>query len=305
LTYDAGLNLVSVVDANGNTTRYSYTPRNTVETEFYADGTTVSYAYDPRGSVASLILQDNQIITQTYDALGRLTGKAFSTGGSQTLTYDVMGRMATADQSLDGYTTALTCAYNAVGDVVSTTQALDGTGWQVDYGYDYVNAVYTVTYPSGAQRVQAMDALNRLDTVQRGDGIQVADYDYYDADFYHTLTYSNGLTTRVDYDTLGRTTQISSSVADYRYGYDAVGNRTYLQRYHQSGQPADVYQYDALYQLTLAWYGADSTDPGSITSYDLFQWYDLDDGDLGRMATGWRCRTTGPARSTSPTTGSS
>jgi hypothetical protein len=31
------------VDANGNATRYSYTPRNATETEFCADGTTVSY----------------------------------------------------------------------------------------------------------------------------------------------------------------------------------------------------------------------------------------------------------------------
>jgi YD repeat-containing protein len=129
---------------------------------------------------------------------------------------------------------AHTQGYDEYGRVVTTT---DGLGAKTITGYDGLGRRATVTYPSGAQWVQAMDALNRLDTVQRGDGIQMAGYDYYDADFYHTLTYSNGLTTRIDYDTLGRATQISSSVADYRYGYDAVGNRTYLQRYHQSGQP--------------------------------------------------------------------
>lgn len=96
--------------------------------------------------------------------------------------------------------------------------------------------------------------------------------------------YSNGLTTRTDYDTLGRVTRVSSPVADYRYEYDDVGNRTYMQRYHRPGQPADVYQYDALYQLAQVWYGADSTDPISITAYDHLQQYDLD--NLGNRLEG-------------------
>jgi hypothetical protein len=40
-----------------------------------------------------------------------------------------------------------------------------------------------------------------------------------------------------------------------------------MQRYHVTGQPADVYQYDGLYQLVQVWYGADATDPLSIASY--------------------------------------
>jgi len=62
----------------------------------------------------------------------------------------------------------------------------------------------------------------------------------------------------------------------YGYGYDDVGNRTYMQRNHRPNDPADVYQYDGLYRLTQAWYGADATIPGSITSYDDLQTYSLD-----------------------------
>ena len=40
--------------------------------------------------------------------------------------------------------------------------------------------------------------------------------------------------------------------------------------------PADVYQYDGLYQLVQVWYGADATEPGSITNYNSLQDYDLD-----------------------------
>jgi RHS repeat-associated protein len=60
------------------------------------------------------------------------------------------------------------------------------------------------------------------------------------------------------------------------HGGDDADNRTYMQRYHVTGQPADVYQYDGLYQLAQVWYGADATDPLSITSYAHLQGYDLD-----------------------------
>ncbi len=73
---------------------------------------------------------------------------------------------------------------------------------------------------------------------------------------------------------------------DWSYAYDAAGNLTEQLDANGSGfasfmmaltgDPADVYQYDGLYQLTQAWYGADATTPGSITSYDDLQTYSLD-----------------------------
>jgi RHS repeat-associated protein len=81
---------------------------------------------------------------------------------------------------------------------------------------------------------------------------------------------------KTETDALGRITRVSSSIADYRYGYDNMGNRTFMQRAHQSGAPADVYQYDALSQLTQVWYGADATDPAAIITYDRLQTYTLD-----------------------------
>ena len=116
----------------------------------------------------------------------------------------------------------------------------------------------------------------RLAAVKQGGGASVADYAYLDLQSYFTLTYPSGTTTRTDYDALRRVTRVSSSVADYRYGYDAASNRTSMQRYQKAGHPADVYQYDGLYQLTQVWYGANATVPGSITAYDHLQRYDLD-----------------------------
>jgi RHS repeat-associated protein len=173
-----------------------------------------------------------------------------------------------------------------LGDVISTTQALDGVGgsaWQVAYSYDYPAGVYTTTYPSGVAAVATLDPLGRVDLVQQDNGglSTVADYSYDDLNSFWQISYGNGAVNRFDYDALRRTTRVqltanSNTLADYGYGYDDAGNRTYLQRSHLTGDPADVYQYDGLYQLTQAWYGADATAPGSITSYDDRQTYSLD-----------------------------
>lgn len=256
-SYDSALNLIRITDANLNITQYVYDVRNLLRTEIYADGTTVDYSYDGRGNLAIRTDQDSNTTTHGYDGVGRLIMKAFSTGGWQRYDYDDAGRVTQAEEQMNGHHSLLTFSYNNLSDVVSTTQSLDNYSWSVDYAYDYVSGVYTITYPSGAERVQTLDSIGRLDTVHQGNGTLITDYDYHDLNSYMTVAYPNGLNTRTDYDTLYRTTRISSAIADYRYGYDNAGNRSYMQRWHETNHPSDVYQYDNLYQLTQVWYGAD------------------------------------------------
>lgn len=281
--YDDLLDLVRVIDANGNPTEYTYTARGEIESELYADGTSVSYAYDPRGNVDMLTLEDGAVIDYTYDAAGRRTRADFSTGGFQTFDFDDAGRMTQAAQTMDGHTTVTGYDYDVLGGVIATTQQLDsGTVWQVGYEHDYVPSQRTVTYPSGVERTYTSDALYRLDTVETGDGTVIADYGYDVINRINTVAYNNGMANRVAYDPRGRITQVavndgSGDIVDYRYGYDDVGNRTHVQRMHRAGQPYEVYEYDGLYQLVNAWYGADASDPATITTYDSVQGYDLDD----------------------------
>jgi RHS repeat-associated protein len=276
-TYDNNLNQVAITDDNGNTTRYTYTSRNQMDAEIYADGTIVRHTNDGRGNAIVRTDQDGNNTTYTYDDAGRLTRKDFSTGGSQTFNYDRVGRLISAQETMNDHNSLLTYAYNALGNALNTTQALDGVSWAVSYAYDYGRGIYTTTYPSAAQTVQWFDALGRVDVIQRGTGSLVADYAYNDLGGYSTVAYANGLANRTDYDTLGRTTRISSPVADYRYGYDAAGNRTYMQRALKPAQPADVYQYDNLYQVKQVWYGANATIPALITTYSQLQGYQLDE----------------------------
>lgn len=284
--YDDALNPIRHTDDNNNSTIYTYTPRYQVERETYADGTTVDYTYDGRGNVSTQIDQANETLTFAYDGAGRLTDTTFSTGGSQSFAYDGMGRLTQAAETANGHQSVLTFAYNNLGDVTETTQMLDGIGgatWQVDYTYDYAGGTYAVDYPSGVKAVYALDPLERLDSVYQDNGglSLVGDYTYDDLNSFYEISYGNNTVNHFAYDPLYRTTsaQLSSgplTLANYAYGYDLAGNRTYMQRLHKTGTPADVYQYDGLYQLTQVWYGANSISPAAITSYDDQHTYTLD-----------------------------
>ena len=88
--------------------------------------------------------------------------------------------------------------------------------------------------------------------------------------------HGNSLYSQTATDALWRVTQVSSTLADYHYGYDENGNRSFMQRAHQSGAPYELYQYDSLNQLSEVWTGADAADPEDLTDYEQHQAYDLD-----------------------------
>lgn len=274
--YDEAMNLVGITDANGNDTLYTYGPRNEMVYELYADGSAIGFEWDGRGKQKSRTDQSGAILTNTYDGAGRLTDVQIDDEGTQSYGYDAMGRITTTSRIMDGVSTGETRTYNALGEVLTQIQTINGLSWTVSYGYDYLADVYTTTYPSGVERVWTIDELDRLSTIEDGSGTTLATYTYDPLHAYDRVTYTNGVSTQRDYDPLNRISRVSSAVADYRYGYDETHHRLYQQRAHQPGQPADVYLYDDLYRITNVWYGADSTNPGTITTQTGESEYDLD-----------------------------
>jgi RHS repeat-associated protein len=273
--YDDNLNVIAITDDSGNTTHYTYDALNRQMQTLYADGTSITTTYNPDGTVASRTNQASEMVTSHYDDGGRLVGRTLP-GGTQSFSYDGAGRMSSAWQTMLGHTTGISFTYDSLGAVAGHTQTVDGYSWATTYDYDYAAGEVTTIYPSGTQVVKTLDPLGRLYQVQQ-DGAPVAGYTYDDATGMQTLTHANGVVSHVETDPLGRVTRLhTESFADYRYGYDDVGSRTYMQRAHQAGAPADVYAYDSQYQLTQVWYGADATDPAAITTYDHLQVYDLD-----------------------------
>jgi RHS repeat-associated protein len=274
--YDSAGNLSLMIDGNGHETAYEYTVRNELARTIYADGTAVSNTYDDRGLPELITQQDNSTITHEYDLVGRLVARRFSDGSTQFFYYDQLSRLETAVQEMDSVNSTLAYTYNGLGDVLTAEQTLpQGRSWRVNYSYDYANGTQSITYPSGVEVTHTTDALGRLSRVQEDNAV-LADYAYADTQGFFTKTIGNGISTQFTLDSVNRVSRIHSSIADYRYGYDDVDNRLYVQRMHLVGQPADVRTYDGLYQVTEAWYGANGTTPANITTAVRQQTYTLD-----------------------------
>ncbi len=165
--------------------------------------------------------------------------------------------------------------YDNLGSVIESTQSIDGRTWTTTYNYDYLNGTVTILYPSSVQVVTEIDTLGRLSAVKQ-DGSLLGGFTYNHTAGTITQTHGNSLFSQTATDALWRVTQVSSPLADYRYSYDANGNRRYMQRAHESSAPHEVYQYDSLNQLTDVWYGADADDPNNLTDYERHQVYNLD-----------------------------
>ncbi|MCP4396201.1 MAG: hypothetical protein GY801_02670 [bacterium] len=75
----------------------------------------------------------------------------------------------------------------------------------------------------------------------RQDGTLLGGFSYNHAAGSITQTHGNNLSSQTETDALWRITQVSSTLADSRYGFDENGNRRFMQRAHESGAPHEVY----------------------------------------------------------------
>ncbi len=191
------------------------------------------------------------VVTSRYDAGGRLVERADPTG-TTTFVYDAQNRVV--EERLPGArTNAYT--YDAVGNLTSVS---DATG-KVSYGYNAVNLATSVvepggftttfayddddnrtltTYPNGVTQRAAYDASDRLTNIEGAKGATVLSRFAYaysrsgaDTALRQSVTDKDNKTTAYVYDALDRliqakTTSSSGAVADdFRYAWDAVGNR--------------------------------------------------------------------------------
>lgn len=92
--YDASGRIGRIVDPNGLTTDFTYTPRGWLATRTTSNGgltQQTSYTYDEVGQLKKVTLPDLSFITYTYDDGHRLTGLFDSAGNSITYTLDDAG----------------------------------------------------------------------------------------------------------------------------------------------------------------------------------------------------------------------
>lgn len=205
--------LLSRTDAAGHTSRYTYThfgmpasrtdPDGTVHTFSYdtelrlaevtnPDGLTWSYEYDAAGNLTSETDFNGRRVCYTRDAAGRLASRSNGAGQTVHYTRDALGRTLER-HTADNLTTF---AYDSVGNLVRAGNRDARIGWTRDH----------------RGRVLSEDVNDRVTT-----------YSYDAAGNRLTRRTPGGVTSRWNYDPIGRPIGLTTAGGDLSFAYDAVG----------------------------------------------------------------------------------
>jgi RHS repeat-associated protein len=245
-SYDANGSLTSIKDPRGNTTAYSYDKLGRLTkvvqplektTSFSYDGVgnmlsrttaagTVEYKFDAANRLTKVSLGGGTLRSFGYDSANRLTGATDAEGHKIEISYNEEDRVASIN---DGRGQSLTRSYDPRGFL---TKQVDGRG-TVEYGYDKLGRLTSLTDPQGKALSFAYDAEGDLTEVVR----------------------PNGVTTTNVYNEAGRLAETTSKTAEpltvleaLKYSYDPAGN--VVKRIDTRVEQETSYAYDALSRLT-------------------------------------------------------
>lgn len=281
-SYDPESNLAILSNAMGYAYSYAYDPLNHLKTAVYPDTSRETYVHDANGNVIGLTNRAGLVISAEYDEGNRLTSKTWQgvTNVVFNHTYDDADRLLTIVQMKGGVVeSAITNTWDEANRLSNQVQ---GT-YTVRYGYDINSSVTNVLYPCGLNVRYTYDALNRLSAVHDSTNALAASTHEFDSAGRPTkFSMENGTETVCAWDAAGRMTNIALRVAttptnvfwSAAYGYDSVGNRTWVKNRNGRG---DVYQYDGNYQITGVKYDVDNptdgytsaTNPSRTVTYNL------------------------------------
>ena len=265
-SYDGAGRVTGMIDANGVTTSFTYTPRGWLKTRTIG-GAVTTFDYDGVGNVIGVTDPDNIKVSYTYDAAHRLTDITDALGNRIHYTLDVAGNK-TKEETFDAGNTlrrSLARSYNTLGQLTAIKDGFNRTVFDASFSdsYDSNGNLVRSADALGIQRKQGYDALNRLiSTIDNYNGTDTSTQNtqsvfVYDArDQLQGVSDPDGLNTTYDYDGLGNTKAVHSpDTGTSTYAYDTAGNRT------QATDARGVVShstYNALNRLTAATYPTSS-----------------------------------------------
>ena len=256
---DADHDITGFVDANRQTTTYTYGLGRELTKVTYPDSSSLSYLYNNAGLVRQVTNGRGQNTTLSYDAAERTHQLTFPSTGQASLTYDYNAD-GTVHDFVDGVgTTTYTYAPNGWVTAVKYNYGLAGLTvvQELDYTY-YPNGLrHTLTWLSGPYPVgvwtYGYDAGGRLTSVGNPWG-ETTTYNYDGEGKLTSQTNANGTSTTYGYNQARSwvtsitqkkaTTPFASYALD---AYDPVGN---LQHVTELDGSVAAYGYDALNRLT-------------------------------------------------------
>jgi len=244
--YDANGNQVAVIDALGRRTESRYDKQNQLIDTFYADDTPnnpndnprISYQYDAKGGRTAIIDQEGNTGLYTYDPLARPTGLILPD--------------ETPDDLEDN--PRVMVQYDQAGQ---TKAIIDESGYITEYEYENGSRMTLARNAEGEETTFTHDAARR--EIARTDALgRTTEFVYDELDRLVKTIFPDGTTTKTEYDVFGNViaeTDQLGRVTKYEYDaldrltavVDALENRTEY-RYDEAGNL--VYQEDANGHIT-------------------------------------------------------
>jgi RHS repeat-associated protein len=273
--------LTAIVDANNNTTTYTYDALKRLSATVFPDSLQETYTYYSDGLLKTKTDRKNQTITYGYDSLKRLTSKAYPNATSVQYAYTGQKLAQVTDTSVSP-TETHTFGYDDRFRTISNGQASRAT---IAYTYDSTDRTATMTLAGGPVTSYAYYPDGSLNTITWSAVTGTFKYAYTPRGQYASITYPNNQSRSFTYDDQGRLLQLANThpttgnVATFAYGYDLDNpTSTYIRLGQRSSMTADVpsqslsaavsrYNYDANYQLTGVTYPAAAPFNGDVSSW--------------------------------------
>ncbi|MSU57107.1 MAG: hypothetical protein EXS35_02820 [Pedosphaera sp.] len=230
--YDGNANITNITDALSGHYVMVYSNRNERILERNQDNFEWTYTYDQLLRLKTQRDPNGTVRTRNYDAASRVTSHTLSTGREDTYNYDDNDNPRSIVRRVNGVAVATTgLTYDALDRV---THAVDPFNQSVDYGFDALSRITTLTYPGNHTLTNRYDSLSRL-TNQVDWAARSISYDYDKAGRLIRRAYPNGVVQTNTFDTSGRLTSLSHVALNTQpttinialtYAYDRNGNKT-------------------------------------------------------------------------------
>ena len=209
-TYTPNGKVQSAIDANNNTTGYSYDKFDRLATTTYPGGSYEQLGYDSDGNVISRRLRDATSITYGYDNLDRLTSKTLpNSEPATTFGYDLLGHLTGAATTAQ----TLTLGYDALGRLLTQAGPL-GT---MTSTFDVGGRRTKLQWADGFYANYDYDLLGEMTAVRENgatSGVGVlASYGYNDLGARTSISRGNGVTTTLGYDPMSRLQTLTHDLA--------------------------------------------------------------------------------------------
>jgi RHS repeat-associated protein len=216
-TYDNQLNVISHINALGQTATYTYDGDGNELTGTSVLGTS-TFTYNQFRETLTATDAMNAVTTNTYDGFGNLLSVQDALNNTTAFTYDTRGELVTMTNAR-GKVTTLT--YDTSGNISQTTGAL---GNITKFTYDARGRLTSATDALNFKTSYAYDAAGRLNKITRADNSLIT-FTYDLAGRRTKVTDPLKFSTTFAYDSAYRLTGVTDALSkSVTYTYDLMSN---------------------------------------------------------------------------------